>query len=82
MTQILPVAQTDPVAGVLSFIAIVWILAIIASIFWLWALVDALTNEPTANDKLLWFLVIFLLHFVGAIIYVAVRRGHRTQAKA
>ena len=76
MTQILQVAQTDPVGGILSFMAIVWILGIIATIFWLWALVDALTHEPTANDKLLWFLVIFLLHFVGAIIYVAVRRGH------
>ena len=37
-------------------------------------LVDALVNEPDTNQKLLWFLVIFFLHFVGAIIYFAVRK--------
>jgi hypothetical protein len=49
------------------------ILAIAASIFWLWMLITALVNEPTPNDKILWFLVIFFLHFIGALIYFFVR---------
>ena len=44
-------------------------LALIASLFWLWMLIDALMNEPTTNEKILWFLVIFLLHLVGALVY-------------
>ena len=66
--------------GVLSFICVVWVLVILASIFWLWMLIDALVNEPTTNDKILWFLVIFFLHFVGALIYFFVRRAGRRRA--
>ena len=54
-------------------------LVILTSIFWLWMLVDALTNEPTTEQKLLWFLVIFCLHFVGALIYFFVRRYARAR---
>jgi hypothetical protein len=61
--------------GFLSLIAVFWIIAIAGTIFWLWALVDCLTHEPTADDKILWFLVIFFLHFVGAILYVVIRRS-------
>jgi hypothetical protein len=33
--------------------------------------------EPTTGEKLLWFLVIFFLYFIGALIYFVVRRSHR-----
>ena len=69
----------DLFQGVLSMMLVVWAIAIAASIFWIWMLVDALVNEPTTNEKLLWFLVIFLLHFVGALIYFFVRRSGRTR---
>ena len=49
------------------------VLAILASVFWIWMLISALVNEPTSNDKILWFLVIFFLHFIGALIYFFVR---------
>ena len=52
-------------------------LALIASLFWLWMLIDALMNEPTTNEKILWFLVIFFLHLLGALIYFFVRRRGR-----
>jgi len=65
--------------GLFGMMAVIWLLVIAATIFWLWALIDALTNEPTTNDKILWFLVIFFLHFVGALVYVVVRRGNRTR---
>ena len=53
------------------------VLALLATAFWLWMLVDALTNETDTNQKILWFLVIFFLHFIGALIYFAVRRSAR-----
>ena len=60
--------------GAAAMMIIFCVLALAASVFWLWMLVDALMNEPDTNQKILWFLVIFLLHFVGAIIYFAVRK--------
>jgi sterol desaturase/sphingolipid hydroxylase (fatty acid hydroxylase superfamily) len=65
------------VGGIVLVIFLV--LAIATSIFWIWMLIDALTNEPTTEQKLLWFLVIFFLHFLGALIYFFVRRSSRAQ---
>ncbi len=46
--------------------------------FWIWALVDCLTKEPSkGNDKIIWFLVIVLLSWLGALIYFFVRRPQR-----
>jgi hypothetical protein len=63
-----------------AFILVIWALVILASVFWLWMLIDALINEPTTNDKILWFLVIFFLHFIGALVYLLVRRSARGHA--
>jgi uncharacterized RDD family membrane protein YckC len=65
------------VGGFLGFMAIIWILAIAATVFWVWMLVDVLVSNRDTNDKIPWFLVVFFLHFVGALIYffVARRRG-------
>jgi len=60
--------------GAAAMMILFCVLALAASGFWLWMLVDALVNEPDTNQKILWFLVIFFLHFVGAIIYFAVRK--------
>jgi len=67
----------EAAGGILSAMCIFWVLALLASIFWLWMLIDALMNEPTTNDKILWFLVIFFLHLLGALIYYFVRRKSR-----
>jgi hypothetical protein len=53
-----------------------WVLLVV-TVFWLWMLIDALIHEPTTNEKLLWFLVIFVLNFIGALIYLFVRRLRR-----
>src|SRR5688572_12030782 len=47
--------------GLMSMMCLVWTFALVATVFWLVVLVDALVNEPTPNDKILWFLVIFFL---------------------
>jgi hypothetical protein len=71
----------DPFAGgVFGLMCVFWIIGLLASIFWIWMLVDALIYEPTTGEKLLWFLVIFFLHFIGALIYLIVRRSQRPRA--
>lgn len=72
--------QTVNLSGGFAFggIFIVLILiAIVASIFWLWMLIDCLTSNRPSGEKVLWFLVIFFLHLLGAIIYFFVARGDR-----
>ena len=65
------------VAGLFGVWLFFVVLVILASVFWIWMLISALVNEPTTNDKILWFLVIFFLHFLGALIYFFVRRRSR-----
>jgi len=76
--------QVDGAAGLLGgvfgLMVVFWIIGIVATIFWLWMLLDALANEPTTEQKILWFLVIFFLHFIGAFIYLFVRRSGRARS--
>jgi hypothetical protein len=59
-----PPGGGDPFGG-MGMLCVCGVLPLLATVFWLWMLIDALVNEPTTNDKLLWFLVIFFLHFLG-----------------
>ena len=52
-----------------------WILGILATLFWIWMLIDVLTSAMEGTEKILWFLVVFFLHFLGALIYFFVRRS-------
>jgi hypothetical protein len=46
------------------------LIVVLASVFWIWMLVDCITNATlTDTEKILWFLVIFFMHFAGALIY-------------
>ncbi len=46
--------------------------------FWIWMLVDCIQHEPAqGNEKLIWVLVIVLLHWLGALVYYLVRRPQR-----
>jgi hypothetical protein len=67
-----------PLLSVLfGLVGIFWLIGLAASIFWIWMLIDALIYEPTTGEKLLWFLVIFFLHFIGALIYFVLRKSQR-----
>jgi len=47
---------------------------------WIWMLVDCATKEPAeGNEKIVWILVIVLTHWLGALIYLLVRRPNRIQ---
>jgi hypothetical protein len=60
--------------GILSVMLVVWVVAILASLFWLWMLIDVLTSSRPTNEKILWFLVIFFLHLIGAVAYFVIAR--------
>lgn len=69
------------------FVILIWVLAlgmIVASTaLWIWMLVDCATKESsTGNDKLVWILVIVLTHWIGALIYLLVRRPERIRQAA
>jgi hypothetical protein len=74
-------AQSEAVGASILGLACVGfgiLLGLAATLFWIWMLVDCLTNEPSeGNDKLVWALVILLLHGLGALIYFFARRPAR-----
>ena len=54
------------------------LLGIAGTIFWIWALIDCATKEPNEEgQKVVWIVVILLTHFVGALLYVLIRRPDR-----
>jgi hypothetical protein len=64
------------------FLIGIWLIAatisLLCTVFWLWMLVDCVSNEPShGNDKLVWILLIVLLPFIGSVLYYFVRRPHR-----
>jgi multisubunit Na+/H+ antiporter MnhB subunit len=56
------------------------LLAIAGTVFWIWALIDCATKEPNeGNQKVVWILVIVFTHFLGAVLYVLIRRPDRVR---
>ena len=52
------------------------VLYILATIFWIWMLIESITKER-GQDRLIWVLVVLLLGPLGALIYFFVRRSKR-----
>ena len=62
----------------LLFMLLFGCLGLVGFVFWIWMLVDCLTKEASeGNDKIIWVLVIVLLNWLGALIYLCVRRPQR-----
>ena len=54
----------------------IWLLVLLYFIFWIWMLVDCLTNPALDSvEKLIWVAVIFFLHLVGALVYFFVAKN-------
>ena len=70
------------VGGAIGLIIVLWILAIAATAFWIWMLIDVLVSNRDTNDKILWFLVVFFLHFIGALLYFFLARQRRRSPAA
>lgn len=66
-------------AGLLAGLGILWIVLLLvilaATVFWVWMLIDCLTSTMPSGEKILWFLVIFFLHLLGALIYFFIKRS-------
>jgi hypothetical protein len=80
----LPPADLDGFATMLLAIPIMFslflgLIGISGTILWIWMIIDCATKEPQGTDKVVWILVILLTHFVGALIYLLVRRPKRIQ---
>ncbi len=62
----------------LMLIIIASLIGIAASVLWIWMLIEILTKETDeGNTRLIWALVIIFTHWLGAIIYLLVRRQER-----
>jgi hypothetical protein len=62
-----------------ALLIVLVLIGLLASIFWLWMLIDCLSSNLPGMEKVLWFLVIFFLHLLGAILYFAIRRSGARQ---
>lgn len=67
------------IAAIFMFLACS-VIGIGGTILWIWMIVDCATKEPSeGNDKLIWILIIVLTHWIGALIYLLVRRPKRME---
>ena len=56
-------------------------LAMLATIFWIWVLIDCISKESSeGNDKVAWTMVILFVPLLGAALYYFVRRPERIKA--
>ena len=57
---------------------VVFVIGLGGTILWIWMLVDCVTKEPSeGNEKVMWLLIIALTHWLGALLYLIVRRPQR-----
>jgi len=71
--------------GVFELLLILCILplSLLSLAFWIWMLVDAAQNRGLEqNERIIWVIVVALLHFIGALIYFFVARPKRRLAAA
>ncbi len=74
--------------GGVTVFGIIWLLMMLVggvigiggTILWIWMLIDCATKEPSeGNDKIIWILIVVLTHWIGALIYLIVRRPKRIE---
>ncbi|HEY3202404.1 MAG TPA: PLD nuclease N-terminal domain-containing protein [Thermoanaerobaculia bacterium] len=64
-------------AGIGCLFAVI-LFGVAGTVFWIWALIDCATKEPNEwSGKVGWILIILLTHFLGALLYVLIRRPER-----
>jgi hypothetical protein len=58
-----------------------YIIGLLATIFWIWMLIHALTNKGIGGgEKVAWVLVIIFVPFLGSIIYFFLGKPKGTSA--
>jgi hypothetical protein len=59
----------------LFFTLLLFPLLFLGTIFWIWMLFHAIVNKGlTSTEKIIWVLVVFFLHFLGALLYFLLGR--------
>ena len=59
-------------------LAVICGVGVLATLFWIWMLVDCATKESSeGKDKLVWIVIILFANLLGALIYFVVRRPVR-----
>jgi hypothetical protein len=66
--------QNDPTGAIIGGMIVIWavvaIVGLAATVFWIVELIDVLRREFTDSTmKIVWLLVVFFLHILGAILY-------------
>jgi len=54
------------------------LLGFVVFILWIWALIDILKSDFKDNiNKIIWLLVVFVLNFLGVLLYYFIGRGQK-----
>ena len=72
--MIAELAAMSVAPAAMGMFVILGIIVLLASIFWIWMIIDVLTSNMETGEKVLWFLVVFLLHLLGRLDGVHRRR--------
>ena len=51
-------------------------------IFWILAIISCLKSKLTLPQKLIWFIIIFLFHFIGALLYFIFSKSKGVKMKS
>jgi Phospholipase_D-nuclease N-terminal len=76
--MIMTADQTGMFVGILGVMLILFfvLIGIAIFVFWLWMLVDAIKNKALSDtERIVWVLVIVLLHALGALVYFLAGRN-------
>ena len=49
--------------------------------FWIWMIIDCVTKETDQNQKIVWVIILALIGFIGAPLYLIVRKIPRGRAR-
>ena len=64
--------------GLLIFMLVSFVISIGLLIFWIATLIDCAKNEPAeGNDRIIWIVVIAVLGWLGAVLYVLIQKPKR-----
>lgn len=60
------------------FLLLITLVSLAGTALWIWMLVEVLQRETDeGSQRLVWALVIVFTHWLGAVIYLAIRRAER-----
>jgi len=63
---------------IIPLVLVAILLGVLTTIFWVWMLIDCVTNKTLRdNQKIGWIIIILFTHLLGAIIYYFVVRTPR-----